>query len=215
MYFLVPLFICLLPAKIKPFFYRHLLGWKIGRNVKIGLSYINGKQIEIGDDVKIGHLNIMTTFRCLKIGSFSVIKNLNHFSGRCDYAKWPGHMEIGERVNIMSRHFIDSHGEVLIGDKTTIAGRDTQIWSHGVTYETEEPMLTPLLVKISKEVYIGSRSTLVGCQIPDCTVIGAGSVVTKDFSNEVGRILIAGNPGVVKKRYEITSALNPSETQHN
>ncbi|HEY9644104.1 MAG TPA: DapH/DapD/GlmU-related protein [Coleofasciculaceae cyanobacterium] len=198
----LPLCISLLPAKLKPFFYRRILGWKIGKNVSIGLSYIDGQHISIGDNVTIGHFNIIATFRYLEIGSSSLIKNFNHFSGRCDHPKWPGYMKIGEKVNIMSRHFIDSHGEVVIGDRTTLAGRDTQIWSHSLTYQTEEPMLSPMSIKVGKEVYIGARSTLIGCQIPDQAVVGAGSIITKDFSQETGRILIAGNPGVVKKRYK-------------
>jgi acetyltransferase-like isoleucine patch superfamily enzyme len=202
---ILPLCISFLPAKLKPFFYRRFLGWKIGKNVKIGLSYINGKQILIGDNVTIGHFNIITTFRHLEIGSFSLIKNFNHFSGRCDHPKWPGHMEIGKNVNIMSHHFIDAHGKVLIGDRTTLAGRDTQIWSHSLTYQTEEPLLSPISIAVGKEVYIGARSTLIGCQIPDKAVVGAGSIITKDFSQETGRILIAGNPGVIKKRYETAS----------
>ncbi|WAL58388.1 acyltransferase [Thermocoleostomius sinensis] len=204
MFTVFPLLIALLPAKFKPFLYRRLLGWQIGSNVHIGLSYINGQHVIIGSNVTIGHFNILTTFRYLKIGSYTFIKNFNHFSGRCDHPKWPGYLEIGEGVNIMNHHYVDSHGKVEIGNNSILAGRDTHIWSHSLSYEQAKPMLSPLEITVGENVYVGARSTLVQCYIPDYSVIGAGSVVTRDFPSEPNcRLLIAGNPACVKKRYPL------------
>jgi acetyltransferase-like isoleucine patch superfamily enzyme len=88
-----------------------------------------------------------------------------------------------------------------------ISGRDTQIWAHGLTYDPNgNPDLNPLDVTIGAHVYVGARSTLVGCAVPDRTVVGAGSVVTKQFAAEATPYLIAGNPAIIKKRYQA----NPS-----
>jgi acetyltransferase-like isoleucine patch superfamily enzyme len=45
----------------------------------------------------------------------------------------------------------------------------------------------------------------VGCALPDRTVVGAGSVVTKQFAPEPCPYLIAGNPAIIKKRYQVSS----------
>lgn len=192
----------LLPLPLKLLFYRQVMGWQIGKNVRIGFSYIDADQVSIGENVYIGHLNVIRCAKHLQIGKNSCLMNFNQFFGRRDEERWPSQLIIGENVQFMSHHFIDACGVVTIGDRTTVGGRDTQIWSHGLTYENSEPMLSPLNVTIGAEVYIGARSTLVNCQIPARAVIGAGSVVTKKFAEESDRLLIAGNPAIIKKRYQ-------------
>ena len=44
------------------------------------------------------------------------------------------------------------------------------------------------------------RQALVYCRIPADSVVGAGAVVTKDFSKEGTGLLLAGNPAEVRKR---------------
>ncbi|NEQ55046.1 MAG: hypothetical protein F6K11_33805 [Leptolyngbya sp. SIO3F4] len=112
----------------------------------------------------------------------------------------------------MSNHFIDSHGKVIIGSGTTLGGRDTQFWGHSLTFDQPEIMLSPLEIIVGENVYIGARSTLLQCNIPDNAVIGAGSVVTKEIPPEDCRLLIAGNPAKIKKRYPLVASLKPETT---
>jgi acetyltransferase-like isoleucine patch superfamily enzyme len=196
----------LLPSKVKLLLYRRLLGWSIGKNVKIGFSYIDAKNVVIADRVHIGHGNIIRNLNAFQIGSDTYIANFNSFFGAI-YDGWAATLTIGQSVNFMSHHFLDVGGIITIGDCTVIGGRDTQIWSHGLTYDSNgNPALNPLDVTIGAHVYIGARSTLVGCAVPDRTVVGAGSVVTNQFVAESSPYLIAGNPAIIKKRYQ-----NPSE----
>jgi len=180
------------------------MGWQIDQNVQIGLSYLDADQVWISENVYIGNLNIIRCVKQLRIGNNSRLMNFNQFFGRRDNPRWTSQLTIGEHVQFMSHHFIDAGGTVTIGDRTTIGGRDTQIWSHGLTYETSEAMLSPLAVTVGSDVYIGARATLVNCHIPSKAVVGAGSVVTKKFAEEVDRLLIAGNPAMIKKRYQST-----------
>ena len=194
----------LLPLPLKLLLYRRVMGWQIDQNVQIGLSYLDADQVWISENVYIGNLNIIRCVKQLRIGNNSRLMNFNQFFGRRDNPRWTSQLTIGEHVQFMSHHFIDAGGTVTIGDRTTIGGRDTQIWSHGLTYETSEAMLSPLAVTVGSDVYIGARATLVNCHIPSKAVVGAGSVVTKKFAEEVDRLLIAGNPAMIKKRYQST-----------
>jgi len=63
------------------------------------------------------------------------------------------------------------------------------------------PQLAPITVEIGADAYIGARATLVGCKLPSKALVGAGSVVTKDFADIHDRVLIAGNPAKVVKTY--------------
>ncbi len=197
------LIVCvILPLPIKIFIYRNIIGWNIGENVKIGFSYIDSDYVFLGNNVKIDHFNTIRRFKHFEMQDSSFMLRFNQLSGPRKRS-WPGKTVIGKDVRITSHHFIDSVGEITVGDSTTIGGRETQFWSHSLIREGSKKKISPLNISIGKQVYIGSRATLVGCSVPDFSVIGAGSVVTKQFSAENRQVLIAGNPAIVKKRYEV------------
>jgi acetyltransferase-like isoleucine patch superfamily enzyme len=194
----------IMPQGIKRFLYRHVFGWKIGQGVQIGLSYIDSNNVEIGDNTRIGHFNIFRELRQLKIGENCYLANFNEIFGARQYDEtYTSVFEVGNHVNFMSHHFVDTAGTVSIGDKTTIGGRDTHFWSHTILLLDGERTMQPTQVCIGQNTYVGARVTLVGCSIPEGSMVGAGSVVTKSFPPEANRILIAGNPAIIKKRYEI------------
>ncbi len=191
----------LLPLPLKLVIYRRLLKWRIGKNVRIGWSYLDAGQVTLGDNVHIGHFNLLRGIKKLSVGSGTYIANFNQMFGAA-YPDWDSTLTIGDNVNFMSRHFIDVGGTVTIGDRTVVGGRETQFWSHTWALVDGVPSLQPTSVHIEDDVYIGARATLVSCAIPAGAVVGAGSVVTKRFAPEAARLLIAGNPATIRKRYE-------------
>lgn len=197
-----------LPQVIKKLIYRHVMGWKIGQDVKIGFSYLGCEVIALEDGVRIGHFNIIRRLRYFHLGRNSQLKNFNQifFSGNLAQAPdWAGKLTIGNNVNFMSHHFIDVGGSVVIGNHTTVAGRDTHFWSHSFIPSGESRQHIRTKIEIGENVYIGARATLLGCTIPPRAIIGAGSIVNKSFAAEESRLLIAGNPASIKKRYEAVS----------
>jgi acetyltransferase-like isoleucine patch superfamily enzyme len=184
------------------------MGWNISNNVKIGFSYIDGEKIILNDNVSIGHFNIIRRLKLLELGKNSYIMNFNQifFSGDKNTSTLgAGKLILGENVHFISHHFIDTEGSITIGNYCTIAGRDTHFWSHGFIPNCNKSVayieLTRNSIEIGDYVYIGARSTLLGCSIPDKAIVGAGSVVNKSFDSENCRLLIAGNPATIKKRY--------------
>jgi acetyltransferase-like isoleucine patch superfamily enzyme len=193
----------IMPQPLKLFVYRRIMGWKIGKQVIIGLSYIESREVVLGDNVRIRHFNIIRGLQRFQVGSDCYIANFNQFFGN-DYEDvgWTRELTLGEKVLFMSHHFVDVAGTVTIESHTTVAGRDTHFWSHSLTYPMGVPALVPMNVHVGEGAYIGARTTLVGCNIPDGAVVGAGSVVNKTFAPESCRLLIAGNPATIKKRYD-------------
>jgi len=196
---LIPLF---LPSPLKRVWYRRILGWKIGRRVKIGLSYLEAAYVEIGDDVHIGHFNVMKAVRRFVVGPRTHISNFNMFSGNhMTGPGWLASVSIGPGCYVMSHHHFDLGGEIVIGAGSTLAGRDTHLWTHTIRIVEGKPELTPLNLRLGEGCYIGARATLLFCSLPDGCMVGAGSVVTRSFEPASGRLLIAGNPAVVCKTY--------------
>lgn len=208
------------PNVIKQFIYRYALGWTIGKHVDIGFSFIDADNVIIGDNVSIGHLNIIRTIRVFEIGDGSVIKNSNQFNGGRNGGKkkWKSRLIIGKRASVMSHHFIDACGEVTLSDGATLAGRGSHLWSHTIAFTPEGKRdLLPTHVNIGPRVYVGANSTLLGCQIPHYSIVGAGSLVNKKFEAAADNVclLIAGSPAKIKKEYflaedadEIASAMS-------
>ena len=193
----------ILPQSLKLLIYRNILGWTIGKQVKIGLSYLECDEVIIGNNVFIGNFNVIRSLKFFQVGNGSYIANFNEFFGNNRQGiEWKRELRLGESVSLISHHFIDVSGTVTIGDNSTIAGRDTHFWSHSLTYREGLPIIAPLNIRVGKGVYLGARATLLSCEIPDGAIVGAGSIVNKTFAPENCRLLIAGNPATIKKRYD-------------
>ena len=191
-----------IPCPFKLWFYRNLFGWKIGKQVKVGLSYIEAGNVILEDGAQIGHFNIIRQVSLFQLSKNAYIRNFNQFFGnKYDSAEWTKKLIIGERSLCMNHHFIDVAGTIEIGSDTVIGGRDSHFWSHSLEFENTSSKLVPKDIFIGNNVYIGARTSLFGCYIPDNAIIGMGSVVTKSFNGENDRVLIAGNPAIIKKRY--------------
>jgi acetyltransferase-like isoleucine patch superfamily enzyme len=74
---------------------------------------------------------------------------------------------------------------VTIGRCTTFGGRNSSIWTHN--------RRIGMPVKIGDYCYIGSEIRMApGASVPDCCILGLGSVLTKPIKEEWS--LIAGVP---------------------
>ena len=111
-----------------------------------------------------------------------------------------GYIDIGDRVTIGEYSIIAGHGGVSIGDYTIIAGL-CYISAQNHIHESNIPFRfqgeTAKGIHIDTNVWIGGRVTITdGVHIGRNSVIGAGSVVTKDVPNNS---IVVGVPGKVIK----------------
>jgi len=212
----LPIVAIFLPQPLKILFYRRILGWQIGKGVKIGFSYLESENVSIDDDANIGHFNVIRNLKSLKIEKNARIANFNQFYGdrrKRAIAGWNRELIIEERVRFMSHHFLDVSGTIKIGSNTTIGGRDTHFWSHGRLYNDGIFKLGAINIEIGANSYVGARATLIGCKIPDGAIVGAGSIVNKSFEGDDSyAFLIAGNPAQIKKKYPRTKSPELKQT---
>ena len=98
--------------------------------------------------------------------------------------------------------FLVAKAKIEIGENSTLAYRVTVLTSanpngpENKLYSLYPEKIAP--VTLGNNVWIGANVTILpGVTIGDCSVVAAGSVVTKDIPSNV---LAAGNPAVVKKQ---------------
>ncbi len=137
---------------------------------------------------------------------------------------------IEKGATIATGVYVEPHGciglncvighEVHIGEHTMM-GPNVHIYSNQHAFDIANINKHFFGGYHTKPVYIGKHSwigygTIMtgGSGIGDFSTVGAGAVVTKDFSKERG-VLIAGNPAVIKKNYfegiDIDKILNEKE----
>lgn len=199
---LLSLLVIPLPQAVKRLLYRRVFGWDIADDVVIGLSWIDIPEVVLAPGVRIGHFNQIKGGRRFEIGRNSYMKNFNQFlgPGLHDHHFPTCTFVMGAESRIMSRHFFDLSGDIVIGDDVNVGGRDSQLWSHSRFTRSGERTLAPKTLTVERGVYIGARATLVHCTIPAGAVVGAGAVVTRTLDVENVGDVIAGNPATVIKR---------------
>lgn len=110
---------------------------------------------------------------------------------RCEFGK---NITVGNNVYINFGCVILDCGQVVIGDNTLI-GPNVGIYNANHVLDAKERIaggLIPDNITIGNRVWIGGNAILLsGVEIGDDTVIGAGSVVTRNIPSGV---VAAGNP---------------------
>ncbi|MFI5249338.1 MAG: hypothetical protein ACHQTF_05200, partial [Gemmatimonadales bacterium] len=105
-----------LPSPVKVWAYRALLGYRIGRRVRIAFGgVIIGTDVELGDHVEIGLLTVVQGRR-IRIGRHSSIGTMSYVS--CE------HIEIGEDARIREQVFVGGpqlpESRFSLGDRTIV-----------------------------------------------------------------------------------------------
>lgn len=98
-----------------------------------------------------------------------------------------------------------SGGRIIIGDRCTI--------THGciiISHDRAKKRIDPKdkgqgIVRVGNDVFIGVNSVVLrDVTIGDYSIVGAGSVVTKDVPPQV---VVAGNPARIVKEFSSTKSL--------
>jgi len=147
---------------------------KFGRNVTINPYVVIGKKVKIGSNVEIlsfSHIEGAKIGNKVKVGPYARIRpGTNLLSG----------VKIGNFVETKNSK-IDSNSKVnhlsYIGD--TLIGKNSNIGAGTITCNYDGVKKNKTI--ISDNVFIGSNSSLVApVKIKKKSVVGAGSVITKD-----------------------------------
>ena len=198
----------ILPGPFKRAIYRWGFGYRIGRNVRIGLALLDCASLSIGDDTRLSHGVVFLSCGDVRIGSHVLLGPLNLFRGGMrlelndysqvirlnvinaipdnDCATEPdASFYLGHGSIITAEHRIDFTDCVRIGRHSILGGRNSSIWTHN--------RRAGLSVEIGDYCYVGSEIRMApGSRVPDCCIVGVGSVITRPLGE--AHSLIAGVP---------------------
>lgn len=174
-----------------------LLGYRI-QGARIGFGTVIAVDEAVIEACNIGPFNLFIGPMKIHIHRGVSIGNRNEFV--CGYwvtrEEYQSHgykrsLEICEGALVTSRHYFDLAGSLILGERSWIAGIDSQFWTHGAGV-TERDII------IGKDCYIGSAARFSpGSSIGDNVLVAMGGVVTGNLDEN--NALVGGIPAKVLK----------------
>ena len=150
-------------------------------NKKIASNVILGENVRLNDFINLYGCKIDDN---TQIGPFVEVQKNANIGKRC---KISSHTFICEGVSIEDDVFV-GHGVMFINDKYPMATGES-----GELQTEDDWEVVPTIVK--QGASIGSNATLLcGITVGSGSIIGAGSVVTRDVPNKT---IVAGNPAKI------------------
>lgn len=180
------------------------LGGHVGKGARVGFSLVLARRLHLEGGSRIGHGSLVRVGRLLLrrrayighlnlcVGPFDIwladtagIGNRNIISRAPLGVTWgPAQLRLGQLSKITASHKVDCTMSVLFGAYSTLAGQGSQLWSHGYVHASEGAGRYRVdgRVRIGDNVYIGSRSLILGgIRIADKVVVGAGLTVSRNL----------------------------------
>jgi len=198
--------VALLPRRIKVLALRSLFGFAVDRSARIGFSLLLPRRLTMGPNSKIGHLTVIKDISEVVLGDSASIGNLNWITGfplgtdSAAFADQPirqAQLTIGDHAAITNRHLVDCTDAVVIGRFATLAGFRSQILTHSISVDESRQRCKPVV--IGDYTFVGTGSIILpGSRLPAHSVLGAGSVLNKEYVEE--HWLYAGSPALPVKQ---------------
>ena len=202
---IIVLFSCLLLPSLLVRIILRMLGFTIGKKVKIGFVILISDNIRLDDFNKIDHFNFIQVDKLLLaekayINSFNFIRGpfklilkmraaigKNNVIRRSPKGVTYGNSELilGELTKITSFHFIDLTRTIRFGDFSVLAGIRSQLWTHGYVHAPEGPgrFRVDGEITIGNNVYLGSGILInPGITIADKINVGGNSTIAKSLT---------------------------------
>ncbi len=157
-----------------------------------------------GEPLLFGPWNVDVFGPNIKIGKGVVFLASKHSRVSLTTIGWwggEGRIEVGDNVLLMNGIRLGSASAIIIGDDCMLAGYCylTDADWHDVHDRTSSPGKTAPIV-LERGVWIGDSAIVCkGVRIGENSIVGAGSVVTKDVPPNV---VVAGNPARIVKKLD-------------
>ncbi len=191
-----------LPNRLQRLVYRRLLGYDIDPRARIGRSFVDVDRLQMFEGAAIGSLTVIRGCEDVIMREEAVIgplvwvnsvrKDKGYFAGQDRHCALI--MDRGSAITCL--HLLDCCDTIEFGAYSAMAGFGSQLLTHSMDFARMKQTAKP--VRIGHHTLVGTSSVILpGVTIPESSIVGAGSVVTKSFDD--GPQLYAGVPAVARR----------------
>lgn len=176
-----------------------LFGYQLHPTSRIGFSLIMPDHLVMEAHSRIGNLTVCKNIHKLHLSERATIGNLNWITGYpingirhfTQQSERKPELILNKHAAITNRHLIDCTNSITIGSFTIIAGFQSQMITHSIDLQESRQSSNP--ISVGKYCFVGSNSVLLGgSSLPDYSVLGANSFLSKTFTDSY--YLYAGVP---------------------
>lgn len=160
-----------------------MLGHAVPDSARIGINLVQRvDRFEIGEGTVIHHFNWFRDLRLVRTGTGCRILLFNWFTGDSGYEPGmepPEHarsLVMGDHSHIISQHYFDCGGGVLIGDQTWITGIRTTVLTHAFDPHNGGMLLQPVTLH-DRSVLATCCTLLPGAVVGEGALVAAGSTL--------------------------------------
>jgi acetyltransferase-like isoleucine patch superfamily enzyme len=192
--------IVLLPWIFKRKILQCFFGYKLHNSSYVGFAWIYPDMLNMENGSRIDHFNVAIHLDDIHLGSNATIGRKNWITGFSSKTKSKhfahqklrkSSLVLKEGASITKNHHFDCTSPIEIGSFTTIAGYQSQFLTHSIDiYKNRQDSQS---IKIGSYSFVGSRVIVLGgAKLPDYSVLGANSLLNKQYSESYS--LYAGSP---------------------
>lgn len=184
------------PWFVKRYILTQWFKYDIAPDAHIGFAYIFPKHLVMKSGSVIKHLNVAINLDEVVLEENALIDRSNWITGfptgtDSDFFKAEtdrkSQLILGKNSVITKKHHFDCTNIIRIGKFVTIAGYNSQFLTHSVNVYTNRQGSKP--INIGDYCFISTRVTILGgAALPPKSILGAGAVLNKDYTddNELG-----------------------------
>ncbi len=201
-----------LPWPVKRRILQSWHGYQLHPSARIGWAWVFPRRLVMSEGARIDHFTVAIHLDLMDLGSHATIGRGNWITGfpgggparhfRHQSDREPVLM-MGEHSAITKNHHVDCTARIEIGAFSTIAGYQSQLLTHSIDIQAGRQHAEP--IRIGRYCFVGTSCVILGgAALPDCSVLGAASLLNKPF--EESCMLYAGSPARALKKLPPDSA---------
>lgn len=146
-------------------------------------NLIQVRRVLLRKKARLGHMNICRGPMSLRLEHKAELGNRNTITRAPRGVTFgPAQLWMGQQAKVTAGHSLDCTQSIRLGHCSTLAGKGSQVWTHGYVHEAEAPKRYRVdgNVLIGNNVYLGSSVIVTGgVTICDNASVGVGACVTK------------------------------------
>lgn len=182
-------FIVIMPWPIKRFLLQKIYNYDLAPTSRVGLSWFFPHRLTMKPHATVGHFNSAVHLDEVFMDEYSSLGRNNwitgfpsgteslHFRHQKDRKSI---LRIGKHSAITKNHHLDCTHLLSIGNFVTVAGYHSQFLTHSINIFDNRQDSAP--IHIGDYTFVGTNSVILGgARLPDFSVLGAKSLLNKQF----------------------------------